>query len=1162
MPNKILRLHTSGSNAQAGWSATGPIGRKEADEILDPQANQATNVAVSIPSPFARLHLVVGALDYVSKHPTDTQSAYHQLVSHFWDLWEVIFNHHQHRLARQPLTVRPWKRADELPRLAANPATQPLAQVLALYWDNGHFAGFPEMALLRWPLPDGTSQLLGGTSPLTLFFPAPDVRPLLRPDGTKVNRSNGVGAYFDAQYVALDTREFTFRQYVYHLFAFELALAGGSLAPAVLAVLDNAQLAALKMGIPADLTALYPTLTDYRGNPVYVGSWPVRIRPDVSIVHDSDFFIRASRPQGDKKRPIVLRPGLKAPGKKYLNETLWDETTVVPTADAADLPDRVLPGVSFQHPYLTTGDFLEDTLLAVPYEVDDTRFHTGQVTYQPGTNRKQGVLLPIKRQYFEYFEPHELREHLKIDFEPGCVRVKLSIPVQTGLPIVYEQAYYEEARDDNPYQPTIKRLRNTNISLAIFPFVKAKNAPQYNDFYKVMLVDANRENALINKEVELAFYVDNQQILLDGAARSVAVYRRTNKAEDNASIYYEIQRTHFDLIEVSSPEPATGRGLVVPNWPVKPMGTKLFRFAVDFGTTNTHVAWHDHPTGDPQPFRFGPNAGRDDTAVVLLKKPGADHNQTRYGQLFQGIELDIRPNAPIGIPGLSTYVEREFIPPYVGGGDSPFAFPIRTATYEAAGFRSQAGQIPAPAVLGAVNIGFGINSEIGVKPHYETNLKWQNTLDLPTRLRVQAFFRELLLLFRASVLLNEGDVAATQLIWFAPLSFREHDRDQYQEDWDRLFREVFHVTTKTTYIPESAAPYYFLRKTGRVALGVNDDAAFIDIGGGTTDVLLLRNKQPDLSTSFRFAGNDLWGDGAATVSGTAKDNGLVRFGLDALGSAHWPAYVDAAVKNPAFKSEDIASILFAHEKEVQFADRLRRAEHLRVLFYLHFGAIIYHIGQLVKLRELKIPAVLSFTGRGSLFLNFLVAGGNNQPLTALALDILRHVTKQEKPAQFEIVMADDPKQATANGGVLAGANAKEWTADGASREELVRHPVGTGANNPEEWQPLRPNQLTEQLKSAVLDNVRRCLDLLLTDPTMRKHQERLGVRNPTSDVRQLLEQFLVRSFNLVTDQYAENPDKQQVIPETLFFLPLKQALYELSKALHDAAGASPTPAHQ
>jgi len=57
---KILRLHRTGSNTKLGWDRTGKIGHNEIDGpvgILDPDGARASQVAVALPSPFARMHL-------------------------------------------------------------------------------------------------------------------------------------------------------------------------------------------------------------------------------------------------------------------------------------------------------------------------------------------------------------------------------------------------------------------------------------------------------------------------------------------------------------------------------------------------------------------------------------------------------------------------------------------------------------------------------------------------------------------------------------------------------------------------------------------------------------------------------------------------------------------------------------------------------------------------------------------------------------------------------------------------------------------------------------------------------------------------------------------------------------------------------------------------
>ena len=1150
---KILRLHRTGSSTHEGWGRTGKIGKNEIDGpsgIQDPEGGRAERVAVAIPSPFARLHLVETALAYVGSHPGQADTVHHRLVGQFWDLWELVFNYFQRRQPGQRLSVRTWNKAAELARLEANPATRPLAQALALYLNDKRFAAITDFNLLYFPgaTPQEVPQLLGGTSPLTVFFPAPAVRAL------PVQRPEGGGHYFDGRYVALGQREQAFQDFIYQQFVADAALA--RLAPAVRDALDPNILTKWGLAGNANL-ADYPALTDQAGNPVAVAGVAVRVRPDEGVVRSSDFAIRPGRVPVPgwplpTPLPLVLRPGLQAPGKFYYNNSLLGESGgQVPAADARALADRTLPGPELAYPYLTLNDLLEETLLTVPYEVDSRRFVTGQLKIAPGYRPTCWPLLPVKPLYFDYFTAEELAAQLTLELDPACVRVRLRVPVAGGFTVDYERAYYP-----NPRTEGLGRLLVTNVGLAVFPFVKITDAPQLNDFYKVMLVDANNSDpSLVNQPVELQFGVQGRRLSATGTEQRATAYRRTAKTStDEGSTYYEIKGTPFDYALVTSPAPAAGQALVVPRWREVRQGTKEFRFAIDFGTTNTHVAYHDGPSQPPQPFGFGP----DDSAVALLKKSSEETDYQAYEQLYRGIEED--PAHGIQLRRWQRYQQREFVPAFVGAGGSPYQFPIRTATSEAASF-----SIEPPRLLANVNVGFGINTEEETNDSYHTNLKWGETSEA-ARHRVRAFFREMLLLFKYKAALHGGNVGATQVVWFAPLSFSAFSRDLYQREWDTLFKEIFHTTRSTTYLPESSAPYFFLTRRGLVTPGPGENAAFIDIGGGTSDVLFYsdqtanpsgpRRHHPAFSTSFRFAGNELWGDGAADVRGT-KDNGLVRFGLDSIRAHPLPhtKAAELAVKclavveaNPNFGSEEVASLLFNYEREFQFGERLLLAQHLRVLFYLHFGAIVYHLGQVTAARGLAAPRYLCFTGRGSLYLR-LLCPSNLRPLEQVASLVLSKVMGAPAPANFKIVLADDPKQTTANGGVLATGLDAESTAE----VPPIVQPVGTGAADAAENRPLYPADITEEVKNAVIANVEQCLHLLLTDPDLTAAMHNLGIKNPPGLVLRELSAALADSFNLGRQRYANTLPAGEPIPETLFFLPLKHALYVLSQVLHGAA---------
>src|SRR5690606_17347479 len=100
-----------------------------------------------------------------------------------------------------------------------------------------------------------------------------------------------------------------------------------------------------------------------------------------------------------------------------------------------------------------------------------------------------------------------------------------------------------------------------------------------------------------------------------------------------------VKGTHFDHAEIIHPETKLAgedvRGLIIPKWKEITNGTKEFSFAVDFGTTNTHIAFTDAPNNPPQPFSIQ----EEDIQLLSLAQPKRDPSLKpgqRYGEkLFE-----------------------------------------------------------------------------------------------------------------------------------------------------------------------------------------------------------------------------------------------------------------------------------------------------------------------------------------------------------------------------------------------------------------------------------------------------------------------------------------------------------------------------------------------
>ena len=418
-------------------------------------------------------------------------------------------------------------------------------------------------------------------------------------------------------------------------------------------------------------------------------------------------------------------------------------------------------------------------------------------------------------------------------------------------------------------------------------------------------------------------------------------------------------------------------------------------FAVDFGTTNTHVEW----------------AERDQVSVPLTFEHGA--SQELVASLLKPGGLDI-----------AEQLQRiEFLPSDI---DDVYGFPLRSA------LASNTGSDGGKRLFLDVNIPFLYERKFFDGYEVTTGLKWKGDSQLATE-----FLRELMLLIKAKALLENADLQNVRVVYFYPVSMGGDDRRKLTDTWDDLFRAYIGGPSDHLQVyPESVAPAYYYSSADATGASY----VSIDIGGGTSDIVVYQPSTDRMSTvpvaisSFRFAGNAIFGD--AFGERDADANPLLQ---------HYTRYFTQLIENDRStgiaylssimqgimrgkRSEDINAFMFSIEnveelRDLREIDRnlysynhlLRNDSQRKLVFMYFYSAIIYYIARAMKARQMEKPKQMYFSGTGSKILN--IVGSVNQ-VTELTQIILERVFGETYTERFEIkIETECPKQITCRGGI-------------------------------------------------------------------------------------------------------------------------------------------------
>ena len=704
-----------------------------------------------------------------------------------------------------------------------------------------------------------------------------------------------------------------------------------------------------------------------------------------NIELESEFVIDSEFRDSNGHKPLVLPIVTYTENTIYTKTNRWNKDTKVPSYDPVALNQRILPNEGTLYPYLTVSDFLTDTIVRLPYEINKESYFDGNINKADN----KGYLLPLTDLFFECFSVEDLQGTLKngkkmFELEnnaSGGITAVLRVPIQKNKIIEYRRTYFES--DEVKIEENEGKLIEKTFCMSIMPLIKFPD--NVKKHYRIALSELDTTSTGA-RDVKLTCWKETEPI----PVQSYCVRDKKNVEESKSSVEAYAFNENFDRMSVRVGNVANC--VLVPKFSVQKVNaTKKFIFAVDFGTTNTHIEYSaDGDGGNPVTFD------------ISEKEKQLHH---LHSSIFFAQKTE-----------METLFRHNFIPDVIAD-NTQYSFPIRTAFTEChdINYNTQ------PDALVEGNIPFIYEKEMFQYQYLnlQTELKWKGVADGTLRLYLENLF----LLIRNKVLLNGGNLANVKIIWFYPASMDEGRLDLFAKTWNKLYKIYFGDNTQDYLlsISESAAPYYYYRKKQ----GAKSEVVTIDIGGGTTDVYVVEKSVSKMLLSFRFASEAVFGDAYGYDS---DKNGFVNWYMDKFIDVLEDCKLETlqgVLKQieQNKKSPDIVAFFFSlannqstkDKDSLNFMEQLSENEFLRYVFIVFYGAILYFIAKAMKAKGLLKPRTLAFSGNGSKSLNALSA--NKDKLELFAKLIFDGVYGTDD-GDIKVIKEENPKKATCKGGIL------------------------------------------------------------------------------------------------------------------------------------------------
>lgn len=756
---------------------------------------------------------------------------------------------------------------------------------------------------------------------------------------------------------------------------------------------------------------------------------------------------------------------------------------------------------------------INDTTINLGYKLNSNKFKT--------VNGWNTCLLPIRVEALAKMKnPDVLINNLRI--------------VNTSVTTVDEKG--------NTYKlmsPESKMEQMLPLDLGIYPFFKyPENYPlKGKNTYNIVL-SYQCENYHKEDVIELSFYKktesgitklrtystkefhDPSNGIKEGVIRGIRSNNISNKCV--RTLHYMLIGSQFDYIQVEfNLDMLKSSGLLCPQFNKVGSKNDKVQFAVDFGTTSTYIAAR-FGQQDPVVMSTG------EESMVFLHDPNKENGSTvyKYESYNHGTKNTL---LEAEIPELVRYIKNEFVPSSID--NEVYKFPIRTAM-------STKEDVKNPELFVDANVAFTYDKEPSAGNNkFITNIKWAPTGNEVMRLYIKEIIR-LCTLYAMSEGYNINNI---EFLYFYPLSMGQDTYNNVKDAWIEGAREYGIEKEALHSMTESLAPYFAASK---------DDASCVvsvDIGGGSVDVVVYKDRAPKYAFSTLFGCDVLWSGGKNNASNDKtnpiyiklrnsmqqKIEGSSLSNLKEINSTMTEA-------NSQFSSPEIINFWLSNDVAFKVTEHLRQQDYYPV-YIGHFYSILYHVAQTMKVKEMGIPAEITLSGNGSTYLNYI------HPLLPKIAKAAFTSVYGECDDNIKVTLPSDlnffGKEMTAIGGLKYNFSEPEKA---LLDDKNFIYLGGKVANfNPNITEDVTLVKEGESLKEDVVNDI--CSNVLDMEAGLAKLFKTLKIKN-NGDFFSSKEEHRTTLKEIVEDTSAGNFYVNSTrVESTLFFVPVRQMIFKLEQ---------------